>query len=54
MTLAPALPRIISILRDGVDPSAPSYAAATIREPRLRNRAQAVPVPLRTVRRAAA
>lgn len=37
-TLAPALPRIVAILRDGVDPVAAQRPLAIVSEPHLRER----------------
>lgn len=40
LTLAPAMPRIVALLRDGVDPMAPRPAFAIVAEPRNRVRAR--------------
>lgn len=53
-TLAPALPRIIAILRDGADPLAAPQIQATVREPRLRVRVTSAPTLVRAQLRAAA
>lgn len=57
-TLVPAMPRIVAILRDGVDPHAPvgarRPAIAVISEPRLRARIPVAVAPARPVRCAAA
>jgi hypothetical protein len=44
LTLAPALPRIVALLRDGVDPVAPQGTARLVSEPRLRARVRTVKV----------
>lgn len=42
VTLAPALPRIVSLLRDGVDPAFVPARVTFISEPRLRMRVATV------------
>lgn len=42
LTLAPALPRIVALLRDGVDPVANGATFATLSAPRVRARVRAV------------
>ena len=54
LTLAPALPRIVAILRDGADPLAALQTQVTVREPRLRVRGTTAPALARTPLRAAA
>ena len=51
LTLAPALPRIAAILRDGATPVQPAWAVS---EPRLRARGRIVSVAARPKLRAAA
>lgn len=55
-TLVPAMPRIVSLLRDGVDPVIEGLPALKVREPRVRSRvrAQFVLEPSRQAVRAAA
>lgn len=54
VTLVPALPRIVAILRDGVDPVPALHAYGAVREPRLRTRMATAPLPSRRPHRAAA
>ena len=42
LTLAPAVPRIVAMLRDGVDPVANGSTFATFSDPRVRVRARLV------------
>ena len=42
-TLVPALPRIVAILRDGVDPVASTAPAFIVSEARLRSRVRMAP-----------
>lgn len=44
-TLVPALPRIVGLLRDGVDPLAVAARVAIVSEPRLRVRVAAMVQP---------
>jgi hypothetical protein len=53
-TLAPALPRIVFLLRDGVDPMATRAPAWIVSEPRLRARVRTVTAVARPKLRAAA
>lgn len=54
-TLVPALPRIVALLRDGVDPVAMAARVTIVSEPRLRVRVAAmVQSPARSEYRAAA
>ena len=52
-SLAPAMPRIVALLRDGVDPAAPHHTYV-VTEPRLRARVLAAQTVARPARRAAA
>ena len=54
LTLAPALPRIVALLRDGVDPMAARAPAWIVSEPRLRARVRTVSAVARPKLRAAA
>ncbi len=54
LTLAPAMPRIFSLLRDGIDPVAPQAKVWVVSEPRLRARVRMVTVVAHPQRRAAA
>jgi hypothetical protein len=45
LTLVPALPRIVALLRDGVDPVIASRPVLTVSEPRIRVRVRMVPTP---------
>lgn len=54
LTLVPALPRIMSLLRDGVDPATTRAAAWIVTEPRLRARMRTVSAVARPKLRAAA
>ena len=53
-TLAPALPRIVAMMRDGGDPALVPARAVIVTEPRLRARIVAAPVLHRAPVRAAA
>lgn len=56
LTLAPAMPRIVSLLRDGVDPVIDARPKVMVSEPRGRARVQMLPVtalPRQTLRAAA-
>lgn len=54
LTLAPAMPRIVALLRDGVDPAAPQVIEWIVSEPRLRARVRTVTVAATSKWRAAA
>ena len=45
LTLVPALPRIVALLRDGVDPAVAARPVLTVSEPRARARARMLPTP---------
>lgn len=52
-TLAPAMPRIVSLLRDGVEPVTGARPMLTVSEARARARARARLVPVTAVHRQA-
>ncbi len=54
LTLVPALPRIVALLRDGVDPVSPAVAVFIVSEARLRARTRTVTSVSRPQWRAAA
>ena len=45
LTLVPALPRIVALLRDGVDPVVAGRRVLAVSEPRARVRARVLPTP---------
>ena len=45
LTLVPALPRIVALLRDGVDPAVAGRSVLTVSEPRARARTRMLPTP---------
>lgn len=54
LTLAPAMPRIVALLRDGVDPTVSAVPAVIVSEARLRARTRTVAQVARPQWRAAA